>query len=128
MRCVLGLALALVGCARADAVAFQYERELARMHLPFPWPELEPPPDRQGGGAHDAAVIVALDDATTPGALRNANAWSRWLIESRGVPEGSVALLSGELASAANVRVQLLDSVNRADRGGTLWFLYIGES
>lgn len=122
-----------MACAHADwSTRFEIERELAETEFPFPWPELEPPPAAQGGGEHDAAVIVAIDagpdGSTTPGALRNARAWERWLVESRGVPPSSVALLSGPLATAAQVRAQMLGAVDKAERGGTLWFLYVGRA
>ncbi len=93
------------------------------------WPDLSVPPRATGGGAQDAAVIVAIEDYTfladIPGARTNARDWREWMKKTRGVRTVRV------LEDAAATRNSILDAVEEATRrvgeGGTLWFVFIGH-
>ncbi len=120
------LALWAVG-DMANSPAMAYAQK-----APAGWPDLQAQMDRRvGGGARDAAVVVAVQNYTyisdVPGALQNAQDWEAWLTRVRGVPKDSVELLTdqkvtpGRLVKAANLAALQVKS------GGTLWFVFIGH-
>ncbi len=95
------------------------------------WPDLSAPAATEGGGEGDAAVVIGIEDyvvvSDVPGARANAQDWYTWLVETRGVPVGSVVLLR----DSEGTREGILDGARRARErvreGGTLWFVYIGH-
>lgn len=98
---------------------------------PIPWPPLVAGGPASADGAHDRAVIVAIERYDklyeVHGATLNAEEWRSWLVHSRGLAPSSVQLLLDEDAT----RESILGAVERAKEevgsGGTLWFVFIGH-
>ncbi len=95
------------------------------------WPDLSDPPPAEGGGEHDAAVIVGIENYTfvddIPGAVHNANDWYAWLTRTRKVPLGRVKLLRDRGATREGILAAVGDAAEHVDRHGTLWFVFIGH-
>ncbi len=112
------------------------------------WPSLAEPAPAHGGGEHDAAVVIAIEDyAIVPdveGALDNGHAWYDWLVHTRGVPAQSVFTLTDlttdpdeysaderSLQQARATRDGILIEVDKAVKqvgeDGVLWFVFIGH-
>ncbi len=96
-----------------------------------PWPDLDAPPPTLGGGEHDAAVVVGVEDyaflADVPGAGRNARAWYEYLVRTRKVPVGHVSLLLDRAGTNTKVRRAVAEAAAQVRPGGTLWFVFIGH-
>ncbi|MEL6348394.1 MAG: hypothetical protein AAFV53_35130 [Myxococcota bacterium] len=94
------------------------------------WPPLDTPP-KLGGGRHDAAVIVAIEDyafvSDIPGARQNAQDWYRFLTAGRSVPAGQVQMLLDGNATNAAVRVAIEEMTEAVGPDGRLWFIFIGH-
>jgi len=112
------------------------------------WPTLADSAPPHGGGEHDAAVVIAIEDYAivpdVPGALDNGRAWYDWLVETRGVPAQNVFTLPDlatapdeinarelSLQQARATRDGILIEVDKAaelvGEGGILWFVFIGH-
>lgn len=95
------------------------------------WPELSSPPKSTGGGEKDAAVIVGAERyafvEAVPGAKANADAWHAYLTGTLKVPAEKVALLRDDDATNDEIRQAAIDKAAHVERGGTLWFVFIGH-
>jgi hypothetical protein len=96
------------------------------------WPDLSKPPPRAiGGGRKDVAVVVGVTQyahvAEINGATENAANWYNYLVKSRGIPIDRVSLLLDEDATVEDMRWALSDAAERVERGGTLWFVFVGH-
>lgn len=95
------------------------------------WPDLSRPAAPVGGGEHDYAVVVGIQDyahvAKIPGAQRNAVDWYRYLVKTIGVPSDRVALLLDEDATREEIQLAVEDASRRIGRKGRLWFVFIGH-
>lgn len=94
------------------------------------WPSLSAPPP-VGGGAQDAAVLIAIEEYThisdVPGARQNALDWYRYLTRGRQIPPQRVKMLLDGQATREEIAVALQDATDQVGAGGTLWFLFIGH-
>lgn len=94
------------------------------------WPEFRDF-KRVGGGAKDAALIVAIEKysfvAKVPGAGDNADDWKKYLTSSRGVPSHNVFELRDAEVQPKTVVEKLSETARRVEAGGTLWFVFIGH-
>lgn len=100
----------------------------------LPWPDLGSATARSpGGGANDAALLVAiehyrfLEDKPVAGAKRNVNDWQLYLTHTRGVPVENVLLLRDDQATREGMLKAAAEAASRVRAGGTLWFLFIGH-
>ena len=100
----------------------------------LPWPDLSRPTSKNpGGGAKDAALIVAieryafLEDKPVVGARRNANDWHLYLTKTRGVSAENIVFLRDDQASREKILSGAAEVARRAQPGGTVWFLFIGH-
>ena len=95
------------------------------------WPDLTSPARSIGGGDHDAAVIVGVEDYAfvppVPGAEANAKAWYDYLTKTRNAAPGSVKLLLGSDAAREDLLTAAQKAAAKAGPGGTLWFVFIGH-
>jgi formylglycine-generating enzyme required for sulfatase activity len=95
------------------------------------WPDLSSPAANVGGGDHDAAVIVGIEDypfiAHVPGARENALAWYDYLYKTRGVPAANIFLLRDGDATAEAMKDEVARSAQSAGKDGALWFVFIGH-
>jgi len=93
------------------------------------WPDIQTPPARTGSAPQDAALIIAAEDyifaPDIPGAGLNAQAWNRYLRETRGV--GTVKVLAGTDATRENILDAAQGVGARVGSGGTIWVVYIGH-
>ena len=95
------------------------------------WPSLSPPPAATGGGAKDAALVIAIEDyfavPDVAGARANGSDWVRWLTKTRGLkPQNVVTLWDGDATAEAMARAA--DAVAaKAGKGGTVWVVFIGH-
>lgn len=96
---------------------------------PAAWPDLKHPNGDLIAGSEDAAVVIAIEDyAYAPdiaGARENAQAWYRWLRESRQVPTVKL-LLDGE-ATRENMVETTLQLAGEVGASGKLWIVFIGH-
>lgn len=96
-----------------------------------PWPDLSHPPKATGGGERDAAVIVGAQNYAfvepVPGAQQNANDWQAYLTETLKVPVDRVSLLQSDDATLEQMRNAVARATAQVERGGTLWFIFIGH-
>ena len=96
-----------------------------------PWPDLSQPPPEEGGGSHDAALIVGITDYVdvpdVPGAVTNADDWYAWLKRTRGLPLGSAVVLRNRDATRETILMEAALAAERVKAGGTLWFVFIGH-
>jgi iron(II)-dependent oxidoreductase len=85
----------------------------------------------QGGGEHDAALIVGVSEyynlPKIDGAAQNAEAWQLWLLRSRKVPPSKVVLLSDKAATRPKIEKALQQLTAQVGQQGTLWFVFIGH-
>ena len=95
------------------------------------WPDLSRPARAIGGGEHDAAVVVGVENyfavPGVPGAKSNANEWYEYLTKTRGVPPQNVKLLTNEDATREGILESARMAASLAGKSGTLWFVYIGH-
>ena len=95
------------------------------------WPDLAKPAPAVGGGAHDAAVIVAIENyafvAPVPGAKENANAWYDYFIKTRRIPFRNVFRRVDSDVTAEDINRLAARAANSAGKDGTLWFVFIGH-
>jgi hypothetical protein len=84
-----------------------------------------------GGGGRDAAVVVGIERyaylSPVPGAAQNAEAWYRYLVDSRKVPMDRVTLLRNEKATHDTMLLEAQKAARAVGKGGTLWFVFIGH-
>ena len=110
------LALALAGSALATE--------------PSSWPDLSEVPAVSRDGAHDAAVIVAIEDyayvADVPGARDNGGDWARYL-DRRGVPLSHVHKLFDASANPKAILRHANEAAQEVGPDGRLWFVFIGH-
>ncbi len=96
-----------------------------------PWPDLSLPARAVGGGEHDAAVVVGVEGyafvSPVAGAESNAKLWHQYLTETRGVPAQNAKLLTGVHATRGEILEAVHHAVRRAEKSGTLWFIFIGH-
>jgi formylglycine-generating enzyme required for sulfatase activity len=138
---VLGLGLTLGACDRgadsrapdetvassggggADGVSY------ARVVVP--WPDVSKPSGRIGGGENDAAVIVGIESykhaPAVPGAVDNALAWHRHLVDGLGVPVDRVRLLTDDAATHEAIERAVDAAARTAGASGKVWFVFIGH-
>jgi formylglycine-generating enzyme required for sulfatase activity len=106
--------------------------------LPWPclgqeasWPDLSQPAQAVGGGEHDAAVVVGVENYVmvpgVPGAQANAKQWYEYLTETRGVPAQNVKFLTNEDATREEILDAARKMAQRAGPQGTLWFVFVGH-
>ncbi|MFI5362796.1 MAG: SUMF1/EgtB/PvdO family nonheme iron enzyme [Elusimicrobiota bacterium] len=95
------------------------------------WPDLRSPARAIGGGDHDAAVIVGVEDYAfvppVPGAEANAKAWYDYLTKTRSAAPGNVKLLLGNDAAREDMLAAAQKAAAKAGPDGTLWFVFIGH-
>ncbi|MBI5209587.1 MAG: SUMF1/EgtB/PvdO family nonheme iron enzyme [Elusimicrobia bacterium] len=95
------------------------------------WPDLAAPAKAVGGGGHDAAVVVGVEDyllvADVPGAEANAKAWYDYFTETRGLPVQNVKLVTGVDATREEMLAAVRSAAGKAGQDGTLWFVFIGH-
>ncbi|MBI5883606.1 MAG: SUMF1/EgtB/PvdO family nonheme iron enzyme [Elusimicrobia bacterium] len=95
------------------------------------WPDMTQPAKAVGGGEHDAAVVVGVEDyafvADVPGAESNAKAWYDYLTETRGLPAQNVKFLTGVDATREEMLTAVRSAAGKAGTEGTLWFVFIGH-
>ena len=95
------------------------------------WPDLAKPAPAVGGGAHDAAVIVAIENyafvASIPGAKANANAWYDYFIKTRRIPFKNVFRRVDSDVTAEDINGLAARAADLAGKDGTLWFVFIGH-
>jgi hypothetical protein len=95
------------------------------------WPDISKPAVRNGAGAKDAAVVVAIEDyAYAPhvkGARSNGRDWHTWLTVGRGVPADRTHLVLDGDAALEEMRHELSSAAAQVEEGGILWFVFIGH-
>ncbi|MBN2798673.1 MAG: caspase family protein [Deltaproteobacteria bacterium] len=95
------------------------------------WPRLDGDISRGTGGAHDAALIIGVEDYAfipdVPGARANADDWYLWLTRGRGVPAAHVTLLRDAEATAEKMRRFAGETADQVERGGTVWLVFVGH-
>ncbi|MEK7233328.1 MAG: SUMF1/EgtB/PvdO family nonheme iron enzyme [Elusimicrobiota bacterium] len=95
------------------------------------WPDVSRPARAVGGGEHDAAVVVGVENyfavPGVPGAEANANAWYDYLTKTRDVAPGRVKLLRGNDATRDEMLEAAQTAAAKAGPQGTLWFIFIGH-
>ncbi len=95
------------------------------------WPDLSHPAKAVGGGKQDAALVVGVERygfvPPVAGAVDNADAWYRWLTQTRGVPVDQVVLLRNQEATVEGMRAAAHRAAGRAGRDGTLWVVFVGH-
>ena len=100
-------------------------------HADSPWPALSKPAPAVGGGSHDAAVVVGIENYPfvpgVPGAERNAKDWYAYLSETLGVPIENIALRVNAGAARESILNSARRAAEKAGKQGTLWFVFIGH-
>jgi TolA-binding protein len=96
------------------------------------WPDLgAASPTAPGDGSRDAALVVGIEDYLSvddvAGARAVADAWYRWLAESRGVPLSRLRRLTDRQAVDHKIRSELTAAAAEAQAGGTLWVVFVGH-
>ncbi len=103
----------------------------SRIRLDLPWPKLNQPMARIGGGERDAAVIVAIERYDNvpgiPGAKANAEGWYHYFIHTLGIPDVNVKLMPQTKATREGILSALEDTARLAGSGGRIWFVFIGH-
>lgn len=94
------------------------------------WPDLSTTP-HIGGGAKDAAVVVAIQDYTFVsdilGAKDNGLDWYTHLTEGLGIPASRVRLLLDREGTREEITYAIEQARGAVKPGGTLWFVFIGH-
>ena len=95
------------------------------------WPDLSKPAKAIGGGEHDAAVVIGVENyfavPGVPGAKSNAGEWYDYLTETRGVPPQNVKLLTNADATREEILGSASKAAGQAGSKGTLWFVFVGH-
>jgi len=95
------------------------------------WPDLMTPAAFEGGGQADVALIVAIGDyAVVPdvsGAVQNGREWFQHLHRTRGVPVGSIRLLTDNVATREKILDAAASLEQRLGEGGTFWVIFVGH-
>lgn len=93
------------------------------------WPDLNKLPEPVGGGEHDAAVVIAVEDYVflpdVVGASELGVAWYMYLSKVRQVP--LVLFLRDSEATANKIRDAVEKATKRVEAGGRVWFVFIGH-
>lgn len=104
---------------------------LPALAAPSIWPDVAAPAPASGGGAHDAALLIGIEDYAflddIPGARANLDAWRTWLQASRGVPAGRIQELRDGQAIDHGIRDALATTIAAVEPGGTVWVVWIGH-
>lgn len=100
-------------------------------HAEDSWPDLSKPAKAIGGGEHDAAVVVGVENyfavPGVPGAKSNAGEWYDYLTATRGIPPQSVKLLTNSDATREEILAASRKAAGQAGAKGTLWFVFVGH-
>jgi formylglycine-generating enzyme required for sulfatase activity/uncharacterized caspase-like protein len=95
------------------------------------WPDMAAPAKAIGGGEHDAAVVVGVENyfavPGVPGAKSNAGQWYDYLTETRGVLPQNVKLLTNADATREEILGAAGKAAGQAGPDGTLWFVFVGH-
>jgi len=95
------------------------------------WPSLAKPAPAVGGGSHDAAVVVAIENyafiAPIPGAKVNANAWYDYFVKTRRIPFKNVFRRIDGDATTEDIQRVTARAADAVGGNGTLWFVFIGH-
>ncbi len=95
------------------------------------WPDLSTDAGVQGGGEHDAALVVGVGAyynlPAIDGAVDNATAWQQWLLRSRKLRPDRVVLLANREATKGKIEKNLKALAADVAPQGTLWFVFIGH-
>jgi uncharacterized caspase-like protein len=95
------------------------------------WPDLQGQIVPTDEGRADAAVVIAVEDYQKlddiAGARVNADDWTRWFLESRGVPASRVFKAYDADATDLKIRELAKRAADSVQAGGTLWFVFIGH-
>ena len=90
------------------------------------------PHDPLCDGAHDAALIVAIEDYAllpdVPGALAEADAWAAWLTRTRRIPAANVVVLRDDAAVDRAIAAAAARAASRVRPGGVLWVAFVGHA
>ncbi len=93
------------------------------------WADIDEPLRTEATAPADAAVVVGLENypflTDVPYAARDAEAFKRWLVYTRGVPVRHVHHLEG--ASAQRILQAVEEAASEVGMGGTLWFYFAGH-
>lgn len=102
-----------------------------RMRALVPWPEIDRPVGKIGGGEQDAVVIVAIESydyvPAVPGAVQNATDWQAYFTSSLGVPVERVRLLTNQHATREAIEGALATAAGQAGAQGRVWFVFVGH-
>lgn len=95
------------------------------------WPDLSTVTDGVMPRAKDAAVIVGIEHYATVapvgGAVANANDWYTYLSKTLQVPASQITLLRDNEGTLEKLRKYAAQAATQVQRGGTLWFIFIGH-
>ncbi len=93
------------------------------------WPGLSSPPQVQGSGDGDVAVIVGIERylllPDVDGAVRNVNDWEAFF--SRGLGIDEVRVLTNNNATKEGMLRVAEEAAAAAGDGGTVWYVFIGH-
>ncbi|MBL8784788.1 MAG: SUMF1/EgtB/PvdO family nonheme iron enzyme [Deltaproteobacteria bacterium] len=96
-----------------------------------PWPSLDEPPARAGGGDKDVALVVSIERyAALPpieGAERNARAWVAWFERARGLRPDKIVHLRDQEGTPSQILAKARELASLVGRGGRIWFVFIGH-
>ncbi len=95
------------------------------------WPDLAKPAAAVGGGANDAALVVAIENYAflppVPGAEAVAKAWQDYFTATLGVPARNVQFLAGADATREEMLAAAAKAAAAADSKGAVWFVFVGH-
>lgn len=95
------------------------------------WPDLGAVSHAQASGAHDAVVVVGIENylvvPRVPGAGRNATDWYAFFIDTLKVPFEHVHLVRDRSATKEGILTAVTQAATEVEGGGTLWFVFIGH-
>lgn len=96
-----------------------------------PWPSIDTPPAKVGGGERDVALVVSIEDyAKLPdvaGAEANARAWVRWFEVTRAMRSDSIVWLRDNEATPEELLAKAEELAALADPKGMIWVIFIGH-
>jgi hypothetical protein len=95
------------------------------------WPSVSAKSGVAADGAHDAAVVIGIENylfvPKIPGAAASASDWYRFLVEDRKVPVERVRLLVDGDAVREKIAAAVDSAAAAADPDGTVWLVFIGH-
>ncbi|MBL8786501.1 MAG: caspase family protein, partial [Deltaproteobacteria bacterium] len=96
-----------------------------------PWPSLEDPGVKVGGGEKDVALVITIESyADLPpidGAEANGVAWVRWFEKARGVRPDKIVHLINKQGTPGEMLAKARELVELADPKGRIWVVFIGH-